>query len=103
MHAITSIFAFGSIVGVLIVAFVLGRCSANGRRVPENITDSQDSRDNKQRTNADIDRAATAVGQLAGNNKQSADDNRRLTEGCEQSADLIREGKEILEEAWKRG
>lgn len=89
MEAIISFF-IGVVAGILCMCIC--KSGANGSAGNGAGSDSDRARKLEQRTESDIERARRGV-------EEARDHNSRLTEGCGRAADLIKRGKEILNEA----
>lgn len=89
METVISFF-IGAVVGILLICVC--KSGANGSAGEGTGSDSDRARELEQRTESDIERARRSV-------EESRDCNSRLTEGCGRAADLIKRGKEILNEA----
>ena len=89
MEAIISFF-IGVVAGILCMCIC--KSGANGSAGTGAGSDSDRARELEQRAESDIERAKRSV-------EDARDCNSRLTEGCGRAADLIKRGKEILNEA----
>ena len=89
MEAIISFF-IGVVAGILCMCIC--KSGANGSAGDGTGSDTDRARELERRAESDIERAKRSV-------EDARDHNSRLTEGCGRAADLIKRGKEILNEA----
>lgn len=84
------IFFLGAVAGGLLLCIC--KSGAIGSAISGANGDNDRARELKQRAESDIEQAKRDVA-------SAESDNRELREGCDRTAELIKRGKEILEEA----